>query len=205
MPITIPTDSLTSRAKVKSFLGITDSTSDALIDELITYVTQFIKNYCGRQFLVADYVEIKDTYRGRRVLFLKQYPVNTVASVEYRAGTPTSPVWNTYDANSYLPYFEEGYIKFYAKLPETMQGMRVNYNAGYLIDFTNEFDVAHHTLPEDITLVATEMCATILNTRKSAGISTETTEGQSITYGAKDLSINAKTVLANYQRNNAAR
>jgi hypothetical protein len=183
MPTTIPTDALTSRAKVKSYLGITGTDNDALIDELITYVTQFIKSYCGgRKFLAADYVETYDSYRTRRVVFLKQRPCNSITTVEYCSGTPSAVVWVTYNADSYLKYLEEGYIKFYAQLPQISQGFRVSYNAGYKIDFSQEFDPLFHTLPEDITLVATELVVKILNTRKAVGISNESTEGQSVTY-----------------------
>lgn len=199
MPTTIPTDALTTRAKVKSFLGITASDNDALIDELITYVTAYAKSYCGRNFLAAALVEAYDTYEGRKKLFLRQRPVNSITSVEYRSGTPSSPVWNTYNADSYLKYLDEGYIHFYGLLPEVHQGLRVTYNAGYLIDFTQEFDTAHHTLPEDLTLAVTEIIAGILNTRKASGVTNEATEGQSITYAIGKLSENTKATLDKYK------
>lgn len=207
MPTTVPTDALTTRQKVKDYLGITDAGTDTVIDELITYVTQMIKSYCGgRNFLSASYTEIYDSYRNRRSIFLKQRPVTSVSVVEYRSGTPTTPVWVTYNADGYLTYLEEGYIKFYAKLPEISQGLRVTYVAGYLIDFANEFS-ATHTLPEDLTLVATEIVAKIFNTRKSAGILNETTEGQSVSYSYKshELDDNSRNILSSYQTHRVAR
>lgn len=205
MPTTIPTDALTTRAKVKSYAGISSTDFDTVIDELITYVTAYIKSYCGRQFKAASYIEIYDTYQGRKKLFLRQRPVNSITTVEYRSGTPTSPIWNTYSADSYLKYLEEGYIHFYGGLPGISQGLRVTYNAGYLIDFTDEFNSAAHTLPEDITLAATEICAVILNKRKSQGISSETTEGQSITYETPKLSDHQRNILGKYKMLRIAR
>lgn len=203
---TVPTNALTTRTKVKSYMGITDTSSDTIIDELITYVSAFIGSYCGgRNFLSSSYVEIYDTYRGRHKIFLKQIPVTAISAVEYRSGTPSAPVWVTYGVDGYLSYLSAGYIRFYGALPEIAQGMRISYTAGYLIDWANE-NTSTHTLPEDLTMAANEMIATVLNTRKSGGITNETTEGQSITYDFKRaMSDNVKNTLSLYQINRIAR
>lgn len=202
----VPTDALTTRTKVKSFLGITDSSSDTVIDELITGVTAFIKSYCGgRSFLSASYVETYDTYKGRHKIFLKQLPVSAISAVEYRSGTPSSPQWVTYSADGYLPYFSTGYIYFYGALPQIAQGMRISYTAGYLIDWNNEFS-ATHTLPADLTLAANEMVASLFNTRRASGITNETTEGQSITYDFnKAVTPQVSEILTSYKITRIAR
>lgn len=202
MPTTVPLDALTTRTKVKSYMGITGTDNDTVIDELITGVTAFIKSYCGgRKFLQADYVEIYDSRHGRHKIFLNIIPVTGVTSVEYRSGPASNPTWVAYNADSYLLYGNGGYIHFFGALPEVPQGLRITYFAGYSIDFTQEFDTGFHTLPADITLAANEIIATILNTRKSAGITTESTEGQAITYDtmAGAMSKNAKNILNGYK------
>lgn len=201
-------DALTTRQKVKDYLSISDTNSDVVIDEAINYITQFIKSYCGgRNFLSQSYTEMYDSFRFRRKIFLRQYPVTVVSLVSYRSGTPTAIVWVPYDANGYLPYLNEGYVHFYAQLPEVHLGLQVVYTAGYLIDFTNEFDPTKHTLPEDLTYVATEMVAIMMNTRKSAGIITESTEGQSISYSfkARELDDNHRNILSGYKTFRLAR
>ncbi len=200
MPTTLPSDALTTRTKVKSFLGITDTSSDTLIDELITGATQLIKSYCGgRSFISQSYSEIYDTFRFRRKIFLRQRPVISLTSVEYRSGVPSNPTWNTYNADSYLLYAGAGYIHFYAQLPEIPQGLRINYTAGFLIDFTQEFDSAHHTLPEDLTLACNMLVARLKNKAKSQGISQETTEGQSISYSMTDMGDEIKSIISKYK------
>ena len=201
MPTTLVTDALTTRQKVKDYLDIADTTHDTVIDELINYTTQFIKSYCGgREFLNQSYTETYDSIRGRRKIFLKQMPVTAVSAVSYRSGTPTNVVWVTYNADGYLTYLKEGYIHFYAQLPEVSQGLRVQYTAGFLIDFTHEFDTTYHTLPQDVTFVATELTAKFFNTRKSMGILQESTEGQSISYSYKSREIDDayRTILSKY-------
>jgi hypothetical protein len=192
---------LTTTAKVKEYMGITDSGSDTLIASLIKGVSAFIGSYCGgRKFESADYVETYDTQNGRHKIFLKQIPVTEVTTVEYRAGTPSTPIWNTYNVDSYLPYLNEGYIYFYSALPRVAQGLRISYTAGYLIDFDHEDDTTKHTLPFDLTMAANEMIGNILNTRKAAGITNETTEGQSITYDFKRaMTDSVKNTLDTYK------
>ena len=194
-------DNLTTVDKVKEYLGITDSNSDAVITALVSSVSQYISSYCGgRQFGSHDYVETYDTYSGRRKIFLRQIPVTAVTVVKYRSGTPSSPVWNTYNADSYLTYLKPGYIHFYGPLPEVPQGLQVTYTAGYLIDFNNYDDINLHTLPKDRTMAANEMIGNILNTRKAGGIASETTEGQTIQYDLKRaMTESVKNTLDNYK------
>lgn len=199
--MTVVAYALTTKQKVKDLMGITDTTSDAIIDSLINGITDFIESYCGhRRFLSTEYTEVYDG-RKQNKIFLNQYPVTEVTAVKYRSGLVSNPTWVAYDANSYLPYLKEGYIHFYANLPEVPQGLQVEYTAGYLIDFTSEFDTDDHTLPFDITLVATELVAKQMNFRNAQGIESQTTEGQSITYSPKlkDLSSDHKTILNRYK------
>lgn len=209
MSVTLVSYALTSLAKVKTYLGITDSTYDATLTQTINAVTDYIENYCGgRRFKSTTYsvannnIEMYDTNRQTKI-FLNQYPVTAVNSVEYRGGTISSPVWITYDANGYLPYLKEGYLRFFNVLPKMAQSFRIGYTAGYLIDFDNEGS-SSHTLPLDLALVATELTAQIHQYRTSVGVKKVSTEGQSIEY---DISVGSqvtdahKGILSKYQAN----
>jgi len=192
---------ITTTAKVKALLNLTstDAARDAVIDTMVSAVTDFIEGYCGgRRFMATDYVEVKDT-TASKMIFMTQRPVRTLTSVELRSGTPSSPTWTTYSADAYLKYLAAGYIRFFGTMWPFPQAFRMTYNAGYLIDFAHETDPALHTLPFDLTQVATEIVARKFNTRFSAGIKSESTEGQSITYASStDLADDHKTVLGRY-------
>lgn len=193
---------LTTRTKVKTYLGETSSSYDTVIDEIINYVTDYIEGMCGRRFLSTVYTnEVYDTKLTQRI-FLKNYPVTTLSTVEYRSGAGASPTWTTYDTNGYLLYGKEGYVYFYGKLPAIKQGMRFTYTAGFLIDFTNEGNSTLHTLPYDITLVATEIVARVFANRKSQGVNSMATEGQSVTFNSSDVGANLssshKTIIGSY-------
>lgn len=178
---------LTTLQKVRDYLQIAtaDTTKDTLIGELINQATDFIENYCGaRRFLATSYVSIRDSRKGHNV-FLEQLPVRTLTTVEYRSGTPSTPIWNTYNVDSYILYAKEGYVHFYGMLPDVPQGLRFTYNAGYLIDFTQETITTAHTLPFDLTQVCTQLVARAVNQAASAGIVEMSTEGQSVQFDNK--------------------
>lgn len=196
---------ITTRTKVKTFLGISGSGSDTVIDELINAVTDYIEKFCGgRRFLRGTISnEAYDTDEGQSKIFLKQLPVASLSAVEYRAGTISSPTWIAYDANGYLLYAGEGYVRFFSRLPKVAQGLRFTYVAGYLIDFNNEGNTTLHTLPYDLSLVATELVAKIHDTRKNMGVQSLATEGQSVTFAsiAESLTDGMKQILSRYQVN----
>lgn len=198
---------LTTRQKVKDLLGITDTSDDAVIDALIDGITDFIQSYTGgRNFLAQDYVELKDTYYSPD-LFFNQIPVNSVAKIEYRTGVPSAPVWVTYNANSYLVYTGlRAKVHFFAKFNPVPMAFRFSYNAGYLIDWSNEHDKTKHTLPYDLTRVATELCSKAYNMRYAHGISREQTEGQMLIYegGKNILNDDHAAILNKYKMNRVA-
>ena len=184
---------LTTLQKVKDLLNITDTNSDTIINALINYNSMWVQNYCGgRNFLNQQYVEVYDTRKMSQKIFLRQRPITsdmTTLVVKYRSGIPTNPVWVVYDANGYLLYQPEGYLHFYGYLPKVHQGLQITYNAGYLIDFTNEFDNTKHTLPEDLTWAVTQLIARDYNLRYAHGQSMVVTEGQKIQYADKTAPI----------------
>lgn len=73
---------LSQLATVKSFLGVTDNNSDALINNLIDRVSARIETYCSRTLGSATYMdEIYDGDGLSRSLFLRQWPVISVSSL----------------------------------------------------------------------------------------------------------------------------
>lgn len=194
------TYALTTKAKVKDYLGITsgDTSKDALIETMINQVTDFIEGYCGgRRFLRTTYTEDYDTKRTKSKIFLHQFPVSALTSVKYRGGTPSTPVYTDYGVDGYLLYDKEGYIQFLSYLFDSPKGLRIVYTAGYLIDFTNEL-TSTHTLPFDLTGIATDLVTSKFNTKDSAGIQEMSTEGQSVSFSTRSLTAEQKEILGKY-------
>lgn len=75
-----PSD-LTSLASVKSWLGVTLTTDDAMLTRLITAASRYILNYIGRPSLLpAIYTDSYDGV-GQRAILLRQWPVIAVNSL----------------------------------------------------------------------------------------------------------------------------
>jgi hypothetical protein len=72
--------SLTTLANLKSYLGISVSTDDTILERCIDRASAAIESYTARQFLSRRYYEIRDCYGANR-LALKQYPVSLMRFV----------------------------------------------------------------------------------------------------------------------------
>lgn len=209
MSVSLLSYALTTLAKVKLALGIasSDTTYDDVLNTYINEVTGFIEGYCGgRRFARTTYTnEIYDSFK-RRTVFLRNFPIASDQTgsgtfvAKYRSGTIMSPTWITYDGNSYLVYLKSGYVKFYAILPEVSQALSFTYEAGYLIDFTAETDTTKHTLPFDLTRVATEIVAKAYNMKAAGGIYEMQTEGQTVKFSNKAQMVtdDQDAILKNY-------
>lgn len=189
---------LTTTSKVKDFLGISSASYDTTFAVLIKGVSADIERICGRRFEEDTYTEYFDVESGDTMVFLKNYPVSSLTSVQYRSGTWGAIVWTDYNSNDYL-LNENGKVTFSGPFPNAEKFVKVIYTGGYKIDFANENNESLHTLPFDLTQVATEWVAKIFNNRKSSGVLTESTEGQSITYKSEKASSEFMDRISSYR------
>jgi hypothetical protein len=175
---------LTTKAKCKLQLGIatTDTTSDDILDDIVTGISSQIETFCNRNFTRATYTQYIDTLETDQKLFVKNAPIVSITSLKYRGGTFGVPVWYDFIADYYYVSKEMGRIAFAGKLPKAEDYVQCIYVGGYLIDFANETDITKHTLPADLSGIATDMACEAYNLRKSGGVASESTEGQSVSY-----------------------
>jgi hypothetical protein len=73
------------RAK-RAIQSITDNSQDALLGVLVAAYSDAVRKYCRRDFSLQSYDELYSGTGDRR-LFLRQYPLVSVASVRYRPVT----------------------------------------------------------------------------------------------------------------------
>lgn len=89
---------LTDLASVKEYLGITASTDDTLIGNLITRAQSMIETYCNRDsFDSASYTEYRDPNRRNSVV-VRNTPITVLTSVSTRA---TSSTWTAVSSDEY--------------------------------------------------------------------------------------------------------
>lgn len=129
-------DALTTKARVKDRLGITVTSFDTVLDRIILSVTARIEQMTGRRFIQGTYTnelhDGSDLYGKRRqFLIVKNAPVQTISSIQYNAGSNSSPVWNTIDEDDYHADLQAGIVNFPHGLPSGFRNIRVTYTGGF--------------------------------------------------------------------------
>ncbi len=126
---------LATLAQIKQYLGITDSTSDAVLNALITAYSARVAKYCGREFNSSTYQELRNG-NGQYRMLTRQWPVTAISALIVDTGTvpattgPLNAGFRAVDAsepgdgrllvaNGYR--FNKGY-----------SNVQINYTAGYL-------------------------------------------------------------------------
>lgn len=192
------------------------SSFDSVLRSKINQASRMIQKECNRQFLQQTYTNEVYSVRNpkQRYLVLRNAPVISVSSFQWRPGTVSNPNWTDFIADQweltepqYTPDFgpsqlvyPSGIIRVYGVLPRIYDNMiRVTYVAGYLIDFTNMGDPTKHNLPYDITKVCENIVVRWFKRRDWAGKTSMSVEQSTTTYN-KDFDNDDLAILANYRR-----
>lgn len=134
-------------AEYKTYANLTSPNQDTAIKNLIPKVTQLAKTYCRRTF--NDYVDdakVEVQNGGLPYLLMSEYPLISVASVEYSAdfGKTYTPLVEYTD---YAVDQEAGTVQVLGQSawPRSVNGYKVSYTAGF------------ETLPEDFKLACMDL------------------------------------------------
>lgn len=174
---------LTTVADFKAYHGISVTTYDTMLEAFINGVSLWIEKYCGRQFFddgatnINEYFDGGDRHENEdiRRLFLKNFPVNSLVSVDLMTGTDNAnPTWTPYSAvYDYVNKSERGEIAFNSSLPSGDRNIRVVYQGGYT-------DLVA-SVP-DVVLAANKLVAKEFDKRKAQGVQNEAIGGGSISW-----------------------
>lgn len=191
---------LTTLARVKTFLEITNTSKDGLIELLIDACTDWIESECGnRRFKnsgsdITEYHDGDYDLTGRDKIFPRQFPIATLTSIAYKTGDNASPTWTVINANGYerndqdgIIYFANESRSFLQTLPRGRQNIRLIYQGGYT------------TIPTDLELCCIKLVAKELNKSKSQGLTSESVGGANFAWN-EDIAPDVKKIIANYKR-----
>lgn len=182
-------NAITTKERVKSRISMTSTNLDTTIDSLIASATEFIQNYCGgRVFKLTTYTneiysgsQIDGSEYGLPYLVLNSAPVVAVSSFQYMQGLKSSPTWTDFYIEDYDVLNKIGAIR--TVLPVGYNNIRVTYQAGYEIDFENQYDPLQHNLPFDLSDLCERLVAKRIKKRNSEGIKQESVTDSDITWG----------------------
>lgn len=129
---------LTNLERLKQWLGITSDDSDVLLQRLITSASKFVMNELGRKTLaVMDYSDVYDG-GGNNFMLLRQWPVLSVASIQFMGVNITQPATGNPRTNGYLLESADSIGSGQQQLtlfgycfPRGRQLVTVNYRAGF--------------------------------------------------------------------------
>jgi hypothetical protein len=133
----MPSYALTTKERIKDRLGITVTDFDTVIDRLIVSVSERVERMCGRHFIQATYSN--ELYDGsdpvygscRELLIIKNAPLLSISSVEYKTGLNSSPTWVAFTEDQYDVDMDLGVLYFFAPLPAGRRNIRISYTGGY--------------------------------------------------------------------------
>lgn len=188
---------LVDLAEAKRYLGITGTTDDTLIQEILSGVSLDIKNACQAP-LVRETGLIEYHEGGKKRIFLRAYPVVSITSIQ-DSKTPTP---NEVPATDYFVRKDIGLLEHFGRFP-----IPVN-NNGQRTVWTVTFEAGRFAntaaVPADLKLVANKMIARAWG-RKEPGDESVSVGSLSITYASlKDWELvppEVMTTLGQYMCN----
>ena len=137
--------SLTNLENVKRFIGISisDTTHNVLLQRLIDSASSYVEKATDRLLVARDYdkdliADKENTWYngdGTAVLFLRQYPVNSVSAVEIN-GSALAAAGDTdyYGSTGYALFERQGRLYYANGFTTGIRNVRVSYNAGYAVN-----------------------------------------------------------------------
>lgn len=196
---------LTTLARVKEILSITTAGMDVKLTQYINEVTDFVRVQTGRDIIKETSI-LGEVYSvracGKKRLILNNGPVQSIAAVYYSNGTPSNKNWTAYSIDDYelaSNGTKSGIIDFRFSLPIGTNIVKVDYTAGWKIDWAN-VGTSTHTLPLDLTALAERLVVRAFKRRETGDKSSESQQaGSNITW-SKELTTEDQMTLKMYRR-----
>lgn len=181
--------------ELKTYLKISDETSDNQLNLAISNAKGFLKDYLGYS-LELDAARVAIFYGYSNSFNIKYPNINGVSAIKY-ADDEFNPSFTTYsDTNDYKVFNDLGLVKTRDKLGPYVE---VTYSFGY-----DSGDAATNPTPEGLKAILLDIASMSFKSMgeiSQADVKSETVDGDSITF--KDvigtLSPNALALLDNYK------
>lgn len=187
------TIALVTTAAVKTFLDITSTSEDSLLDTLVNSMSKAIATFCGRKFVSETFTEYYDG-SGLPDLILKNYPIISVTSLNIDGSRVFDSVTDVTVADNVIIDNNAGIITLwrnYSHFPKGLRNVKVVYVAGYA---TIPVDVQH------AAKLAVQYTYKRHYTDQKIGISSESVGDKTTTFDQGDLPRPVKLLLDPYRK-----
>jgi len=175
---------LTTLAAVKSWLGLTASTDDALLSRLITATSAYIEQWTNRHFLSQSFNEVRDG-TGSAVLVFADYPVTAVTAVVVNGqAIPLSPGYGQFGYS-----FTDTVLRLTGRwFDRGLGNVQLTYTAGYA------------SVPPEIEQACIELVALRYKERDRIGHQSKSLAGETVTFMVRDFPDSVRTILTNWRK-----
>lgn len=184
---------LTTRNDLKAWLQITGTTDDALLDLLITSISEWIQVWLSFRVWVTSYSD-KLNGNGGAVLYLPNPFLVAVTSVKIDGAA--IPLSAGPDAAGYYLVGEGQNLSGIGlrnyRFTRGFSNVEVTYTAGIATDA--------NSVPHDLQRCCLEMCAMKYKERDRIGLVSKGLGGETTTFFMKDMPDTVATALANWQK-----
>ena len=169
---------LTTLANAKLWLGINTASDDAQIQRLITAASDFIAQYCRRNFAVTAYTQSKYNGNGNRMLVLRNWPLISVELLQIDNVTVPETEYTFYERMIYLKsrVFIRG-----------LNNVTVNYTAGYT------------STPPSVEQACIDLVALKYRERDRIGHASKSINGETVSFLIAEMHPNTRKVLDEFR------
>lgn len=177
---------LTTVLKVKSFLGIENTTDDAKLADLVTRCSAAIATFLSRAIATTTFTEKYDG-NGSDVLMLRNYPLASVSSLTVDGAAVTA---SADGLTNYGFGLGDTYIFFVGGVfPRGRRNVAITYSAGF------------SSVPTDIEQACIEMVADRYKLPSRIGEKSKALpQGGSVSYDTEHMSAKVRGLLNPYKR-----
>ncbi len=158
---------LTTLAKVKAFLELTEDDWDGLIEEIIASVSKRAEAYCSREFEKAERVEYHDG--GGQYIFLKNLPVAKIDSIIGAVDLDFDNC-DLISADEYTLLPAGMVANRFGTWLYGLKGLQVTYTAGYDPFPDEEGEESEIPIPADLEMAIRNQVAYDFKRRKDIGL-----------------------------------
>jgi len=180
---------LITLAQVKEIRGITTTTDDTLLTNLINRVDKAVRLICSRDFESLSYTDYYDG-NGNTELMLKQFPVTAITSVK-RVDKDKTTVLYTWAVADYDVILDIGLLRLRSgTFTPGIANIEVKYTAGYI------------TIPEDLAQACISFVGWLYEdrARERVGIISRVMKDGSTLRYTQYLPIEISSVLSRYRK-----
>ena len=181
----------TTLAKVKEYLGITDTASDTLLTDLLARLQEAAESYLDRKIESATYTEQKDG-DGTDKLVTHQWPIISVTSLHDDTDRNFTAAF-LIAAADYVLYKDRGLIRLDGlTFASGIQNVKIVYVAGYA------------TVPTDLVQALIELVADRFRQKENQGLESLSIGAYSVSFSGEDLPDEVKGIFDSYRRTRIA-